>query len=137
MCRLTFSPINLQLSASQELVLEENINLLRSIGYELDFDSSRPVNQRARLFTVPICGKVTFKLEDLEEILGQLENNQESNSSRLDKAFASKACRSSVMIGDVLSRHQMNEIVSNLATLQQPWNCPHGRPTLKHLKVLK
>lgn len=46
---------------------------------------------------------------------------------------ASRACRSAVMIGRSLSHKEMRLIVANLAKLDQPWNCPHGRPTLRHL----
>ena len=47
--------------------------------------------------------------------------------------YASRACRTSIMIGTTLSLIQMNKIVTNLSTIEQPWNCPHGRPTLRHL----
>lgn len=48
--------------------------------------------------------------------------------------FASRACRSSVMIGDALSHNQMEKIVQKLHEVEQPWNCPHGRPTMRHVK---
>ncbi|KUF93300.1 hypothetical protein AM588_10004487 [Phytophthora nicotianae] len=47
--------------------------------------------------------------------------------------FASRACRSSIMIGTALHKEEMQKIVRNLSGLDQPWNCPHGRPTLRHL----
>jgi DNA mismatch repair protein PMS2 len=47
--------------------------------------------------------------------------------------LASRACRKSIMIGDVLDIKQMYKVVRNLATLESPWNCPHGRPTLRYL----
>jgi len=28
-------------------------------------------------------------------------------------------------------------VVSNLATLESPWNCPHGRPTLRFLRRME
>ena len=31
----------------------------------------------------------------------------------------------------------MKAVVRNLANLEQPWNCPHGRPTMRHLADLK
>ena len=51
--------------------------------------------------------------------------------------FASRACRSSIMIGDTLDKKRMYKIVDNLAGLEAPWNCPHGRPTMRHLFVLR
>ena len=37
------------------------------------------------------------------------------------------------MIGDALARAQMETIVRHLGALDRPWNCPHGRPTMRHL----
>ena len=47
-----------------------------------------------------------------------------------------RACRSAVMIGTALEPAKMRTLVSQLARLDQPWNCPHGRPTLRHLVSL-
>ena len=50
--------------------------------------------------------------------------------------LASRACRQSIMIGKTLDQRLMSKVVSNLASLQSPWNCPHGRPTLRFLRRL-
>lgn len=50
--------------------------------------------------------------------------------------LASRACRSSVMIGDTLDIKKMSSMVSNLANLESPWNCPHGRPTIRLVKKI-
>ncbi|KCV70322.1 hypothetical protein H696_02651 [Fonticula alba] len=57
-------------------------------------------------------------------------------SGRARRAFATQACRQSIMIGRALSKKEMTKVVHNLAELVHPWNCPHGRPTLRHLLVL-
>ncbi|KAF9167524.1 Mismatch repair endonuclease pms2 [Actinomortierella ambigua] len=53
--------------------------------------------------------------------------------SKVRNLFASRACRRSVMIGDVLKLSQMKKIVRHMGEIDQPWNCPHGRPTMRHL----
>ena len=66
-----------------------------------------------------------------------LSQNGEKAMLRLPKAvamFANRACRGSVMIGTALSKKEMETIVERLASVDHPWNCPHGRPTLKHVK---
>ena len=58
---------------------------------------------------------------------------------RLPKAvamFASRACRGSTMIGDALTDKDMRSIVDNLQDVVDPWTCPHGRPTMRHVKDL-
>jgi DNA mismatch repair protein PMS2 len=56
--------------------------------------------------------------------------------ARLPKAiamFASRACRGSIMIGKPLSIKEMDRIVRRLEDVEHPWNCPHGRPTMRHV----
>ena len=58
---------------------------------------------------------------------------------RLPKAvamFASRSCRHSIMIGTALSHAEMETVVKKMVDVEQPWNCPHGRPTLKHVSEL-
>ncbi len=58
---------------------------------------------------------------------------------RLPKAvamFASRACRSSIMIGESLSQRKMEEVIQKLNKLDHPWECAHGRPTIRHVRDL-
>ena len=60
--------------------------------------------------------------------------------ARLPKAiamFASRACRSSIMIGDPLSINQMEALVRKMRNVDNPWDCAHGRPTVRHVKDLR
>ena len=56
--------------------------------------------------------------------------------SRVRAMLAMRACRSSVMIGAALDPRRSRRILRNLATLKAPWNCPHGRPTMRHVADL-
>jgi DNA mismatch repair protein PMS2 len=70
--------------------------------------------------------------------LSQPYEDQQDGSNmiaRLPKTiamFASRACRTSIMIGKALNDREMEKIVRQLSEIQQPWTCPHGRPTLRH-----
>lgn len=81
-----------------------------------------------------------FDTNDFMELIN-LINEQPSNKhikcSKIRKILAMKACRSSIMIGSSLSRHKMTQVVRNLSRLDKPWNCPHGRPTMRHLSELE
>ncbi|GLI71001.1 hypothetical protein VaNZ11_016117 [Volvox africanus] len=61
---------------------------------------------------------------------------EEMRPSRVRTMLASRACRSSIMVGKPLSRPEMRRLLDGLADLRQPWNCPHGRPTMRHVCVL-
>ena len=55
---------------------------------------------------------------------------------RVRAMLASRACRSSIMIGKALQPRTMRLILEHLSQLESPWNCPHGRPTMRHLALL-
>ena len=40
------------------------------------------------------------------------------------------------MIGTALSVSEMKKLVVHMGEIEQPWNCPHGRPTMRHLVSL-
>ena len=48
----------------------------------------------------------------------------------INKIMASVACKSAVKGGDVISREEMDKILDELLTLENPYHCPHGRPTM-------
>ena len=41
------------------------------------------------------------------------------------------------MIGKALDAKTMRRVLDNLSDLQAPWNCPHGRPTMRHLADMR
>lgn len=41
-----------------------------------------------------------------------------------------------VMIGTALSVNEMKKLVAHMGDIEHPWNCPHGRPTMRHLANL-
>ena len=76
--------------------------------------------------------------EDLDEALFLLSEDGNFNLknyqfSRVRTLFASRACRTAVMIGTALTNSKMENIIFHMSKMDQPWNCPHGRPTLRHL----
>lgn len=63
----------------------------------------------------------------------QQQIQQQFRLPKLVAMYASRACRSAIMIGTALKAQEMQRVVNKLEHVEQPWNCPHGRPTLRHL----
>lgn len=74
---------------------------------------------------------------DIDELLGIVGDGCAGSSvprpSRVRRMFASRACRSSIMIGTSLTRPRMRLLLHHMAETEHPWACPHGRPTIRHL----
>ncbi|KAJ1925064.1 ATP-binding mismatch repair protein [Tieghemiomyces parasiticus] len=132
-------PRVLDLSLGEELVATEHLAVLRKNGFMVEVSKDAPPGRRLRLVTQPFVDHILFDVSDLEEIIAKLGRTPSAmvRCSRAERVFASRACRKSIMIGDALSAIQMRKVVNNLSTIQQPWNCPHGRPTMRHLLDLR
>ncbi|KAJ5499224.1 DNA mismatch repair protein C-terminal [Penicillium expansum] len=138
-------PQRLDLTAVEEEVVLENRVALEKNGFLVTIDESgdEPIGRRCQLVSLPLSKEVVFGVRDLEELIVLLsESISTSNGasvprpSKVRKMFAMRACRSSIMIGKTLTSRQMERVVQNMGTIDKPWNCPHGRPTMRHLMSL-
>lgn len=130
-------PKLLDLSAVEKISLEEHLDTLKKNGFEIELRCS-DADETAQyvLMSVPVSKNITFDMSDLQEILDSLIDGVPETAVRCTKAkrmFASRACRSSIMIGTALSKEKMQAVVWHLGEMDAPWNCPHGRPTMRHL----
>lgn len=138
----------LELTAVEEEIILANKHALTANGFVVEVDSSsEEAGRRAKLTSLPMSKEVTFTPTDLEELLALILDNPPSSSmatstniprpSKVRKLLASRACRSSVMIGKTLQHARMREIVRQMSSMDKPWSCPHGRPTMRHLYGLE
>ncbi|OCK78194.1 DNA mismatch repair protein MutL [Lepidopterella palustris CBS 459.81] len=133
-------PHPLDLTAiEEEIILNHNPALIAN-GFVVSIDTSgaSPVGQRCRLLSLPMSREVTFKPSDLEELLALLSEHGQGGQdvprpSKVRRLLASRACRSSVMVGKTLTTAQMEKVVRHMGRMEKPWSCPHGRPTMRHL----
>ena len=139
-------PHPLELTAVEEEIILANEHSLSANGFIVEMDTSHE-ERRAKLTSLPMSKEVTFTPTDLEELLALVMDNPPSSStstspyiprpSKVRKLLASRACRSSVMIGKTLQKAQMENIVRHMGSMDKPWSCPHGRPTMRHLYGLE
>jgi DNA mismatch repair protein PMS2 len=137
-------PQRLDLTAVEEEIVLENRDALEKNGFLVTVDESgdEPIGRRCQLVSLPLSKEVVFGVRDLEELIVLLSESGSSNEltvprpGKVRKMFAMRACRSSIMIGKTLTTRQMERVVRNMGTIDKPWNCPHGRPTMRHLMSL-
>uniref|UniRef100_A0A671W7P7 Mismatch repair endonuclease PMS2 n=1 Tax=Sparus aurata TaxID=8175 RepID=A0A671W7P7_SPAAU len=132
------APQKLHLTAVSENVLIENIEIFRKNGFEFLVDEDAQVMERVKLVSLPTSKNWTFGPADIEELIFMLSDSPGvmCRPSRVRQMFASRACRKSVMIGTALSVSEMRKLLVHMGEIEHPWNCPHGRPTMRHLANL-
>ena len=128
-------PQSLDLTAVNENILMANLEVFRKNGFDFEIDENAPVSKRVRLVSTPVSRNWSFGKSDIDELIFMLSDSPGVNyrPSNVRKMFASRACRMSVMVGTALSDGQMKRIVGHMGEMEHPWNCPHGRPTMRHL----
>ncbi|KAL1305496.1 hypothetical protein AAFC00_002371 [Neodothiora populina] len=138
-------PKKLYLTAVEEEIILNHSEALTANGFIIETDTSGTslVGERCKLICLPMSRDTTFDLSDLEELLHFLSDHSATASAhtiprptKVRKMLAMRACRSSIMVGKTLNQPQMQRVVGNLGEMDKPWNCPHGRPTMRHLAGL-
>lgn len=128
-------PRPLELTPVNESILIDNLNIFKQNGFEFLVDENQLSGRKVKLITLPTSRNWTFGVQDIEELIFMLSDNPGimCRPSRVRSMFASRACRMSTMVGSALNLPQMKTLLDHMAEIEHPWNCPHGRPTMRHL----
>ncbi|KAH8246603.1 hypothetical protein KR038_010113 [Drosophila bunnanda] len=130
-------PQSLDLTAVNEMVLIDHLGVFEKNGFKFEINHDAPPTKKVRLLGKPHSRRWEFGKEDIDELIFMLQDAPEGTicrPSRVRAMFASRACRKSVMIGTALNRTTtMRRLITQMGEIDQPWNCPHGRPTMRHL----
>lgn len=136
-------PHPLELTAVEEETILSHTDTLAKNGFNITIDESgdSPVGQRCQLLTLPTSRETVFDTRDLEELISLLSEatptaGEVIRPTKVRKMLAMRACRSSIMVGRTLTQKSMESVVRHMGEIDKPWNCPHGRPTMRHLASL-
>jgi DNA mismatch repair protein PMS2 len=125
-------PVPVSMDAHEVNLAMEHKDALQHHGFKVLRGSD---DTKLLVCSLPVLPYDVVSAPDVMELVQQLV--QYGNITRPLRAvwhsMATKACRSSIMIGTALTMKKMKRILERLGELEQPWNCPHGRPTLRLL----
>lgn len=120
-------PIVLSLSGQEQSVLEENLEVFTNLGFEVEeFGGSEYA-----LRSVPVDLYGCQEKQMFLEVLDQLSEGGNFGSIRvIEEKIASMSCKAAVKGNNYLSQPEAEKLIDELLTLDNPYNCPHGRPTI-------
>ena len=121
-------PAVVTLSEREMAVLRENMEWLSGFGYEIRAFGGREVAVSAvpsDLFGLDVRSFFT-------EVIGSLEEHPERkrDPEMLLQKIATMSCKAAVKGNTRLSEKEAEALLDELLTLENPYACPHGRPTL-------
>lgn len=119
-------PIILSLSAKEESVLKENWEIFSRLGFNIEEFGG---NEYAlRCVPMDLYGQNEQSL--FVSILDELCEDDNKASLTIEQKIASMACKAAVKGNNKLSTAEMSALIDKLLELENPYNCPHGRPTI-------
>jgi len=122
-------PVIFNFSDREAEVLKDNKELFESFGFELDFFGE---NEYA-LKSVPFIIRGATDISFFTDMLDKLADNSNVVTDVIDEkidAIASISCKAAVKGNDKLYYIEANNLIKELLKLENPFTCPHGRPTI-------
>ena len=120
-------PIVATLTAKEEQVLSEYRDVFTGLGFEIEEFGGNEYALRGVPADLYGCNEKELFLEVLDELA---EGPVYKNLTVVEEKLASMACKAAVKGNNTLKTAEMEALLDELLTLENPYNCPHGRPTI-------
>ena len=126
-------PIAVTLPANQFERLEQQIDLLAGIGFQLELFGPSAY----KIMAVP---QVLSNIDPKEALISAISDDQNTPKELVDtknrEKMITRICkRLAIKGGQVLSTQEQRQLIRDLEKCNNPRTCPHGRPTMIHISV--
>ena len=120
-------PIKIELPKNELLVIKEKIDFLNSYGFEIEEFGFNSIIVR----TYPNWIKEGMEEECIRKLIDIVAEKQTFDLDQfIWRMAATIACRMSVMANTYISKEEEEWILDNIRKCENPFTCPHGRPTI-------
>lgn len=120
-------PLVLSLSMTEQQALEENIEIFEKLGYCIENFGGREYMITGVPAQLPDIATQELILEIIDSLV---DNRVNTTFETLIERIASMSCKAAVKGNNYLPEEQVHELLKELVLLDNPYNCPHGRPTM-------
>lgn len=119
-------PFIVSLGLAEENVLKQNMNAFLEMGFEIEHFGGREY----AISAVPVELYQMNEKELFTEVLDELVSTGIKTNESIKDRIATMACKAAVKGHDQLSVVEAKSLIDQLLLLENPYNCPHGRPTI-------
>jgi len=130
MSQMVAPPIMISLSMREEEILKNNMELFTDIGFEIEHFGGMDY----MISAVPLDLYGVTSSELFIQILDTI--SEQTKNTTLDiilEKIASMSCKAAVKGNNKLSYKEAEKLILEMMSLNNPYNCPHGRPTVIEL----
>jgi DNA mismatch repair protein MutL len=123
--RLLFD-LSFELEPQDIAVIDKYVDLFKKIGFEIEQFGNRAVIIRG----VPAYFQSSAIEKIFRNLLGGFLDSLSTGEDPTMALAATLACHAAVKAGETLSQEQMQGLFKQLFECEEPYRCPHGRPTV-------
>lgn len=120
-------PVVLHLDSKEEQALLSYRDYFTSLGFEIEEFGTGSVAIRSMPVDLYGCEETEFFREVLDELC---ENPMKDQPDVILNKLASMACKAAVKGNNSLTIEEVSALLDEMLTLDNPYHCPHGRPTI-------
>ena len=114
------------LSYKEARFVKENMELFKNTGFDIEFFGDNTI----KINGIPDLEYKVDRGHIFLDVLDEMLTNERSSLKDIEERFvATVACKAAVKAGMDLSRQEVENLISSLLGLKNPYTCPHGRPT--------
>lgn len=113
----------------QQQAVEENLELLESLGYQIENFGGKEYAVNGVPANLPNVGSKDLLIEIIDSMTTEISGKGRT-PQMLKEKIASMSCKAAVKGNNKLPREEVEELLKELMTLENPYHCPHGRPTM-------
>ncbi len=122
-------PIIRDVSPALKAIESVFVPLLENLGFAVEEFGDRTY----RVTEIPVFMKISEAEAVLDYFLENIKDGRDiDNFVKIDKLIM-RSCKSAIKGGDVLAMSECDELIKLLANCENPYSCPHGRPTFVKL----
>ncbi len=120
-------PMVISLHANEENILKDNMDIFNEMGFELEAFGGSEYKVTAIPASLPKLDEKQLLIEMLDALA---EDNGKRSRQLVAEKIASMACKAAIKGNDRITAIEAKTLIDRLMELENPYNCPHGRPTL-------
>ena len=118
-------PVNISVAANVASCEDMWLEDVRAMGYELEFFGNNTYIVRG----VPAFMELSEAEAFMSDFFKAVEERPDLTDRRVLEKIITRSCKSAVKGGDVLSDAEIRRLIDDLSSCDNPFSCPHGRPT--------
>ncbi len=123
-------PITMELSHEEYIILKENLNILKNINFEIEEFGINSIIIKSHPTWLP----KRYEKQAIKKIIETLITQEKQfNLEKFNEQIAiNLSCKLAIKANQKVSIQEMEQLINKLRKCQNPYNCPHGRPTIIH-----